>query len=239
MHVAFEGIDGSGKMTLSNRVAKALRAEGLTVEHVREGGAFTSRVTQALRELGRDARNLALSPIAELLVYLAREAQLLAELTHAASSRSAAGSRRTARPSSASGSRRGWSDVQANGKSRSFPSEVSAHTACSPWGDTTLTDSPKRGWTARVTRASRDPLRVRRPAVCFDVRPRPPPRPLPPVADLLPPPHRKRPVDPTYRIDLDAGSVVGGGEADDEREQRDRPGGRLDTAAGSTTVASR
>ena len=44
----------------------------------------------------------------------------------------------------------------------------------------------------------------------------------------------RRPVDPTYRIDLDAGSVVDGGDADDEREQRDRSGGRLDTRVGQS-----
>ena len=38
MFIAFEGIDGSGKTTLSNRVAAALRERDLTVEHAREGG---------------------------------------------------------------------------------------------------------------------------------------------------------------------------------------------------------
>jgi dTMP kinase len=79
MLVAFEGIDGSGKTTVSNRVAEALRDEGLTVEHLREGGTFHSHVTQSIRELGRDARNLSLTPYAELLLYLAREVQLLEE----------------------------------------------------------------------------------------------------------------------------------------------------------------
>jgi len=39
MFVVFEGIDGSGKTAISNRVAKALRASGLTVQHVREGAS--------------------------------------------------------------------------------------------------------------------------------------------------------------------------------------------------------
>ncbi|MSP17289.1 MAG: dTMP kinase [Myxococcales bacterium] len=85
--VVFEGIDGSGKTTLSNRVAKALRERGLAVEHVREGGRFTSTTTQAIRELGRDARNLALTPRAELLLYAARDAQLLEEATRPALAR--------------------------------------------------------------------------------------------------------------------------------------------------------
>ncbi|MBK9035948.1 MAG: thymidylate kinase [Myxococcales bacterium] len=79
--IVFEGIDGSGKTTLSNAVATTLRAQGLRVSHVREGGTFASMVTQAIRELGRDSRNLAMTPLAELFVYLAREIQLLQEAT--------------------------------------------------------------------------------------------------------------------------------------------------------------
>src|SRR3954462_11468449 len=81
MLIAFEGIDGSGKTTLSNRVARVLRDRGLTVAHTREGGRFASPVTQAMRELGRDARNLALTPRAELFLYIARDVQLFEEQT--------------------------------------------------------------------------------------------------------------------------------------------------------------
>src|SRR6266508_1294427 len=51
--IVFEGIDGSGKTTLSHRVAEALVA--------------------------RDPRNLRLAPFAELLLYVARETQQLEE----------------------------------------------------------------------------------------------------------------------------------------------------------------
>jgi dTMP kinase len=80
MFVVFEGIDGSGKTTISNRVAKALRARGLEVEHLREGGSFASKVTQGIRDFCRDARNMALTPRAELLLYVAREVQLAEEM---------------------------------------------------------------------------------------------------------------------------------------------------------------
>jgi dTMP kinase len=80
MFVVFEGIDGSGKTTVSNRVARKLRETGLSVEHLREGGNFSSAVTQALREFGRDARNLALTPQAELFLYATRDVQLLDEM---------------------------------------------------------------------------------------------------------------------------------------------------------------
>ena len=84
MFVVFEGIDGGGKTTLSSMVAAQLRARGLTVEHVREGGMFASSVTQAMRELGRDARNLAMTPRSELMLYLTREVQLFEEATRPA-----------------------------------------------------------------------------------------------------------------------------------------------------------
>jgi dTMP kinase len=79
MFIVFEGIDGSGKTTISNQVAHLLRDSGLNVKHVREGGQFASGVTQAIRDLCRDARNLTLSPRTEFLLYVAREVQLLDE----------------------------------------------------------------------------------------------------------------------------------------------------------------
>src|SRR4029079_14088603 len=80
MFIAFEGIHGSGKTTVSNRVAAVLRERGMTVEHAREGGWFASRVTQSIRDMCRDARNLALVPRAELLLDVAREVQLAEEV---------------------------------------------------------------------------------------------------------------------------------------------------------------
>jgi dTMP kinase len=84
MFVVFEGIDGSGKTTISNLVAERLRAGGLTVEHLREGGKFSSAVTQNLREFGRDVRNLDLTPFAEFFLYVTRDVQLLEEMTRPA-----------------------------------------------------------------------------------------------------------------------------------------------------------
>ncbi|MDC0712497.1 dTMP kinase [Stigmatella sp. ncwal1] len=84
MLIVFEGIDGSGKTTLSNRVAQELRQAGLRVRHVREGGQLASPVSESLRRFTRDPANLALTPMAELLLYAAREAQLLEEVTRPA-----------------------------------------------------------------------------------------------------------------------------------------------------------
>lgn len=79
MWIDFEGIDGSGKTTVSVRVARRLRALGLDVHHVRERGEFRSRVIQGIRTLTRDPESILLAPEAELLLNAAREAQLLSE----------------------------------------------------------------------------------------------------------------------------------------------------------------
>jgi dTMP kinase len=77
MFVVFEGIDGSGKTTVSNMVAERLKAGGLSVKHLRAEGKFVSVVSEAIRELGRDARNIELVPQAEFLLYVARDVQLI------------------------------------------------------------------------------------------------------------------------------------------------------------------
>lgn len=79
MFVVFEGIDGSGKTTVSNQVAERLRTGGLSVKHLRAEGKFVSAVSEAIRDLGRDARNLELTPQAEFLLYVARDVQLIEE----------------------------------------------------------------------------------------------------------------------------------------------------------------
>ena len=81
MFIAFEGIDGSGKDDrLSNRVASTAARTGSQRRTRARGGLFASRVTQAIRDLCRDARNLALVARAELLLYVAREIQLAEEV---------------------------------------------------------------------------------------------------------------------------------------------------------------
>jgi dTMP kinase len=79
MFVVFEGIDGSGKTTISNRVSTALSGEGLSVKHLREGGKFVSPVSEGIREFGRNAQNLDLAWQAEFLLYVARDVQLIHE----------------------------------------------------------------------------------------------------------------------------------------------------------------
>ena len=79
MFVVFEGIDGSGKTTLSNMVFERLCARGLKAKHLRAGGQFVSTVSEAIRSLGRDARNLDMVPATEFMLYVARDVQLIEE----------------------------------------------------------------------------------------------------------------------------------------------------------------
>src|SRR5207245_2549637 len=79
MWIACEGIDGSGKTTISVRVAERLRAHGLKVLHVREKGLFRSRIAGRIRELTKDAELSSITPEAELLLNAARETQVITE----------------------------------------------------------------------------------------------------------------------------------------------------------------
>jgi dTMP kinase len=80
MFVVFEGIDGSGKTTVSNLVVERLRAAGLSVKHLRAEGKFASIVSESIRSLARDSKNIDLEPRAEFLLYVARDVQLMDEL---------------------------------------------------------------------------------------------------------------------------------------------------------------
>jgi dTMP kinase len=78
--VVFEGIDGSGKTTVSNLVVERLVATGLSVKHLRAEGKFASVVSESIRSLARDSKNIDLTPRAEFLLYVARDVQLIDEL---------------------------------------------------------------------------------------------------------------------------------------------------------------
>lgn len=89
MFIDFEGIDGSGKTTLSNRVAERLRALGWEVVHARAGGELPSAVSRKIRVITRDASDASMAPETELLLNAAREAQLLEEVIRPALARGA------------------------------------------------------------------------------------------------------------------------------------------------------
>jgi dTMP kinase len=78
--IDFEGIDGSGKTTLSNLLAARLKRLGYRVAHAREGGELQAPAARRVRELTRDARLLEMSPRTEFFLNLARDAQQLDEV---------------------------------------------------------------------------------------------------------------------------------------------------------------
>jgi dTMP kinase len=84
LFIAFEGIDGSGKTTLSNLVAERLRDAGRDVLHAREKGVLASAIARRVRDLTRDAALLEMCARAELFLNLAREAQQLEQIVRPA-----------------------------------------------------------------------------------------------------------------------------------------------------------
>ncbi len=77
--IDFEGIDGSGKTTLSNRLADYLKKLGIPVHHARDRGVFRSEISRAIRDLTRDPRFLRMTDVTELLLYVARDSQMIDE----------------------------------------------------------------------------------------------------------------------------------------------------------------
>lgn len=75
--IAFEGVDGAGKSTVLAIVAEHLRERGVAVSLPRIGKDHVSKPIREIRLLTRDRTNLELSPRAELLLYAAREAQVI------------------------------------------------------------------------------------------------------------------------------------------------------------------
>ena len=76
MFITFEGIDGSGKTTQAQRVERWLRMQGHTVEPVRDPGS--THVAEQVRALLLDPE-VALDDRAELFLFAAARAQLVAE----------------------------------------------------------------------------------------------------------------------------------------------------------------
>ena len=77
--IDFEGIDGSGKTTLSNRISQYLIDNGIPVHHARDKGVFRSEISKAIRNLTRDPRFLRMSDVTEFLLYVARDTQMIDE----------------------------------------------------------------------------------------------------------------------------------------------------------------
>jgi dTMP kinase len=74
--ITIEGLDGAGKTTLAEGLAQALRADGRSVELLREPGGV--ELSERIRALVKDP-GLSVDPRAEALLYAAARAQLVAE----------------------------------------------------------------------------------------------------------------------------------------------------------------
>jgi dTMP kinase len=76
MFLTFEGLDASGKTTQARRAADWLRARsGRPVHFIREPGG--TAISERLREILLDGRNLELTDLGELLLFSASRAQLV------------------------------------------------------------------------------------------------------------------------------------------------------------------
>jgi dTMP kinase len=78
MFISFEGPDGSGKSTQIARLAGFLREQGLAVLTTREPGG--TAIGDQIRDCLHDVNNVAMTPEAEILLYSASRAQLVAEV---------------------------------------------------------------------------------------------------------------------------------------------------------------
>jgi len=76
--ITFEGIEGSGKTVVSREISRSLERAGVVVTHVREPGG--TAVSEAIRALLLDPARKEMDAKAELFLYLASRAQLVAEV---------------------------------------------------------------------------------------------------------------------------------------------------------------
>ena len=76
--ITLEGIEGSGKSTVAARVRGALEAAGIETIITREPGG--TELSERIRDMLLDPRMRGMDPRAELLLYLASRAQLVAEV---------------------------------------------------------------------------------------------------------------------------------------------------------------
>ncbi len=77
MFITFEGPEGSGKSTQIRLLAEYLRGRSFSVEVMREPGG--TAIGDQIRHVLHDTANTAMSPAAEVLLYSASRAQLVAE----------------------------------------------------------------------------------------------------------------------------------------------------------------
>jgi len=75
--ITFEGIDGSGKTTQINLLEQKLIKEGISPLILREPGG--TRLSERIRQILLDRKNINLSSVAESLLFVAARAQLISD----------------------------------------------------------------------------------------------------------------------------------------------------------------
>ena len=76
--ITFEGSEGCGKSTQSKLLYNYLKRKGLPVIYLREPGA--TRISEKLRNILLDPKNIKISPECEMLLYMAARSQIVDEI---------------------------------------------------------------------------------------------------------------------------------------------------------------
>lgn len=76
--ITFEGSEGCGKSTQSRMLYEYLKGKGYKVTYLREPGGV--KISEKIREILLDAKNSAMSPACEMLLYMAARAQAVEEI---------------------------------------------------------------------------------------------------------------------------------------------------------------
>lgn len=73
--ITFEGCEGSGKSTQSNKLYNYLKRRGLPVIHIREPGG--TKIGEQIRQILLNPQNKTMTPLCETLLYMAARRELV------------------------------------------------------------------------------------------------------------------------------------------------------------------
>ncbi len=76
--ITFEGSEGSGKSTQSKLLYQYLKRKGFKVVCLREPGG--TKISEKIRKILLDSKNDSITPMSEMLLYMAARAQLVSEI---------------------------------------------------------------------------------------------------------------------------------------------------------------
>ncbi|KPK97086.1 MAG: hypothetical protein AMJ95_10955 [Omnitrophica WOR_2 bacterium SM23_72] len=76
--ITFEGSEGCGKSTQSHLLYQYLKRKGYKAIYLREPGS--TAVGEKIRKILLDAKNLTLTPVSEMLLYMAARSQIVEEI---------------------------------------------------------------------------------------------------------------------------------------------------------------